>query len=237
MTAENFCSACPEGCAKCSLLSGKVICSSCKDTYGLSGTTCIKCEFEGCKECYAANSNGSYVCTSCLDNYFINNDECKACPDNCEECKYDKKYICTKCKKGFALSSDGRCIVCPLACKSCSVQSDSTTKCSECESAAYSLKPDGTCESCRLAVNFYCTLCGPSAEKRSANCTQCSTGYVVNNDLSCSSCNVEGCILCARENQCEECNKGTFLTNLKRNCTSINFIIHCIINPYSILLK
>ena len=77
-------------CKECDLISGKLICTFCKEGYVLINNTCFKDCDKGCENCYFDGKNNGR-CMKCKEEYLLNNNYsyCIPCPTGCKYC-YDK---------------------------------------------------------------------------------------------------------------------------------------------------
>ena len=160
--------------------------------YNLEGI-CLKCSMgsPGCKICNVTEIEGNqtdynYTCLECLNNEYRLDEF-----GTCEECKMDN---CLKCEYTDEYSNK---------------------TCIQCESDYY--LSNGTCKRCHN-VNIghgYCTVCSDNeTDLELATSCYCYTGYVLNENKTCSFCN-EGCINCIlgknKTPYCLKCRSGTFV--------------------------
>ena len=152
---RGLCVVCPENCANCSTADR---CTLCADGYFLM-TTSGNCVDE-CPSGFATK-HSTRTCYPCLPN-------CDKCSDlsSCIQCAdtfsyYEPNRSClTRCPDGFFVGVDNICLPCNTPCSVCS---DSSLNCLECEESFAMNLTSQTCESC----------C--NADTKSVPCCDCDT--------------------------------------------------------------
>ena len=135
--------ACTKGAAGCAIRAGPA-CSTCKQGFYKSGTSCTKCAPESCRDCSTATS-----CSSCVDGYFKTlTSSCQVCSAGCRTCYAATDAGCTSCQDGYYFDSVEGCKSCPEGCRLCYSKigfAGVSVYCSTCSEG--SLLPDGSCPS------------------------------------------------------------------------------------------
>lgn len=165
-----------------------------------------KCIIDNCKIC----ANG--ICLKCEDNYFYDNNSnnCKekeitSCNDkNCSICFSEKKGACSKCKKNYFLEKG--------ICKKLT-----------------NIKYDGV-PGLFINNNNLELICGgiecnnkinDFEYKCSNNCFKCNS-YKLSLIRNCNNsfyCNLEGCLICFKKDECYECERGYYkLEGICKKC-------------------
>lgn len=206
------------GIQNCLVCASSATCQICQNGYYLiaAGTQCISCNVAGCQTCNAANScaptgcfsgynyvapaSGSTIGTCTLGNCFY---PCQAC---------DSNGGCTSCK--YPYNSDpfnnGTCFTCSVAnCKQC--QANTPYVCQTCNVGYAANSANTACT--WQCPSPQCTQCSVIAGVNT--CSQCASGYTVNNAV-CSKCNnAPICVACQSNNLnfCTACAPGYYVTS------------------------
>ena len=95
------------------------MCNTCKNDYNLNGTLCVPVKITCSENCLTCSSTSK--CTTCNPTFaLLTNGSCTPCASECvSTCGPNDPLLCTECKVGFYKAS-GKCVKCPLNCKSCS---------------------------------------------------------------------------------------------------------------------
>ena len=193
----------------------------------------IKCgdqQIDNCKEC--GQGEESNTCTTCEVEYFpfFENKLCIRCDDSiygqigCKgECISEDYFnlgfvYCKECKEGY-YNLEGICYRCDTGspgCSECSYEKEGDN-----ENKIFKCKKCLNKEEYRLNENFRCVKCNENLENCKkcnftedegfqAQCTECSEGYYLNSEKTCSRCydeNIEGgtCHICSIDSKPDYC--------------------------------
>lgn len=222
-------------------------CSSCPQTFSISGSNCVctaplyyssvtkncqACSYfnPGCKTC-----TGNVTCTACLDGSFIQSAACASCPQNCTVCSGLSN--CSACKTTFVViggvcacnntngqyldSVSGNCLYCSLMVLNCQVCNTGAVPmtCST-PSDGFYVNGGGSCSACMPS----CLTCSTAS-----TCDTCPTGYIkdVSNLCVCPLCTCsditllsQGCAECdMTPSTCTACSSGTYLVTSPNQCS------------------
>ena len=197
-------------------------CNSCNKGYILNNKNnnkiCQSCSelINHCQECQFLS--GDIQCLSCNEGYTLFNNFCfRNCNDNCNNCSFDEseaKYgKCKSCDEGYFLRStygyhddfgnipDTFCNRCPTGCKSCIYDElFNKYKCLFCYEN-YKLNETRCQKECDFGENEKCLKC------KGDKCESCNPGYYLS-DGKCHSCNINNCIECDINKNCNKCENG-----------------------------
>ncbi|XP_031505761.1 uncharacterized protein LOC116268094 [Nymphaea colorata] len=183
-----LCTACPAGCAQCSLASGSVACSLCSSVSGvqfyLSGTSCVSSCGSG--KYGGINSSLQPVCLSCVSpcNDCLSATACTSCSTGV--LVFGTNTCTSQCVFGQYADTTTTCANCNSNCASCSSSATSCTSCISISGSKAYLHTDNTCY-----VN--CPTGTYSSVVNGANlCVACPTGcdtcsYTLGS-VTCSKC-------------------------------------------------
>ena len=223
----NRCEKCiAQGCKKCDqgktnscvlcdstrfLVDGQCLIKCPNGTYPIN-QSCMKCN-NGCKIC--ANDKLCEECTkpnllwnrSCVVNcpagWISNSDgtQCIQCAQQeCIECDPKKVGECKKCSKPNLLYKNQCYKICPIG------TYQESTNCILC--------PNG----CLKCNKNQCEGCNNGLKLKGENCVkECGTGYF-DSTSRCDKCLDSNCEICSPTNQCQKCNKITYLIESTSRC-------------------
>ncbi|EAR82805.1 glycoside hydrolase family 45 protein (macronuclear) [Tetrahymena thermophila SB210] len=167
----NTCEAtCDSTCKTCSKNQDATQCTSCNSGFYLDGTTvgsCVQCS-QNCSSCTSKNS-----CQTCTNNTILVSGQCQSCKSPCQTCQTSVTN-CLSCVQGYTLNRNtcsptkGEC---HPSCKTCSVNNDQNA-CTSCFDG-FLILGSGNCQPCQPP----CYNCSGNPN----NCTQCASGYAVQN--------------------------------------------------------
>ncbi|ELP89845.1 hypothetical protein EIN_270800 [Entamoeba invadens IP1] len=208
----------------CSNYINKNLCVRCLEGMKVVGTQCVK--INGCLISYAK------TCEKCEPGMSLNNSECQPCAsDKCIECK--NPSICSKCLKGYTITTNGGCKKCEEIQNCISCANDKEEWCTSC-SDNYRLV-DNQChqkiegcyryndnpKACDICSNGYtlnngtcikCTSGCYSCDSNGQNCLSCFYGYTLNG-TTCIKC-TDHCGECLNDlSKCFYCSMGYYLSN------------------------
>ncbi|EDR25983.1 hypothetical protein EDI_168200, partial [Entamoeba dispar SAW760] len=158
--------------------------------------------------------NKSYVngkCVECLNTYSPNlKGEC--INTKIEYCEEQNGYGCKRCKEGYYLTKDMKCLKCDDKCETCY---GTSTYCMSCSNDKY-LRNDKTCQS-NKELNGTCLQILADG----SGCGICKNGYY-RNGKGCSKCEKE-CLTCNQKDKCIICGEGYFMssTGICKSTTTI----------------
>ena len=192
--------------AFCTAATPSGACSSCIAGYSQAGSYCVAT----IAFCSIYNQNNPAYCFQCIAGYYLNAGySCTVLPPNCINA--NSLGVCLTCTSSYTLVGS----LCVVATPNCLnyVQSNSTTRCSQCASG-YTLTPqftcnqlplyclsgsNGTCLNCMANYQLYQGICVYSVancaawSNQSLQCSSCISGYY----LSMSNSNY-GCLVLPR---------------------------------------
>ncbi|KAE8301267.1 VSP [Giardia duodenalis] len=224
-TGGKKCSKCDPGCKTCKTEAAK--CTSCKDDKpylkkdaGDTGTcvteadckngnthyaddtepktckTCAEGTSDGCATC-EKSADGAVACKTCGNQKKVQPNK-KGCIAKCPEtvsaekdgvCECVEGYVPDNAGTGCTKKSDPQCNT--PGCKTCSEPKTSKEVCTECEDAK-ALTPTGQCiDNCGDLGGYY-------------------AGTNEGGKKACKKCEVENCLLCNGQGQCETCKDGYY---------------------------
>ena len=220
--------------------------ASCNTCSGSTATNCLSCPTGK----YLLTANNS--CVSCnVDGYYQDTltQTCKACDAGCKTCSGPSATDCLTCYSGtyllslnnscvscnvdgyFADTSTQTCQSCDPSCKTCTGSSD--TSCLSCYSGKYWLSLNNSCVDCSINGYFIdvstqaCIACDPSCQTCSGssatNCLSCFSGkYMLEQNNSCLSCDVDGYYQDTSTQTCQTCDSSckTCTGSTASNCLS-----------------
>ncbi|EDR22083.1 hypothetical protein EDI_189900 [Entamoeba dispar SAW760] len=158
--------------------------------------------------------NKSYVngkCVECSNTYSPNfKGEC--INTKIEYCEEENTYGCKRCKEGYYLTKDKKCLKCDDKCETCY---GTSTYCMSCSNDKY-LRNDKTCQS-NEELNGTCLRILADG----SGCGICKNGYY-RNGKGCSKCEKE-CLTCNQKDKCIICGEGYFMssTGICKSTTTI----------------
>ncbi len=164
-----------------------------------------------CKLCFKEGSE--YKCLKCglttlEKGKFVDNSTCtlKSCIANCTSCNNGTK--CIKCKEGYGLSEDSKCVTCPVGTYS------NGTNCTPCAPGTYS----------NSTAQAKCTGCSSNtyqANSGSTSCITCTNGTVTSDKKT---CNCNGGYYKNKDGVCTICPAGSYCANnTKQSCGTGKF--------------
>lgn len=200
---------------------------SCSDERYGYGANCLECN--------------SSKCTKCDSKFYVSNGKCVSCEIGCtsSRCYCDGVNQNTSCSSGYYCDDNGRhlcsdkfgslCYTCnSSACTSCAggygVFNGMCKECRGCGNGTCSGSVDNCiscCGACAPPVNGKCALCADvipncyTCNSRT-NCTNCESGYFVDNNGKCQKCDLTHCLFCqsgSSSPKCDKCEFGYFLTS------------------------
>lgn len=207
---------------------------------------CLECR----PECYKC-TDYTYGCKECSSGQYIVDHVCKKCINNCEVC--ENNYSCKKCKKGYFINSSNKCQQCTLLnCKECENESRCKTctglgiildnlsgQCIKCEENCSQCLNATTCKYCTSDYGFdiitqKCINCGYRCNKCEGDkCIECKYSSLKPFDNGCFQCDINNCISCYEDNECDKCEDNLILKDNK--CIYIYessiFLVYVICGP------
>ena len=228
------CYECPFDCKNCQ---HGALCTECLTGYAwdMYQPQCIACP-SNCATCSYDHTN-SLVCDECFTGYAwdMYQPQCTECPSNCATCSYDHtnsfaSFVCHECYAGYGINSaSGNCELCPPGCRIChevtgDCETDSCIKCLEC--AENNRQVEEQCTPCPKG----CSSCHFNATTGRMHCDDCTSRYVLANDVDavlCKRCPAD-CKICSSLTECKVCDDHYALkddecmhcTELKSNCAT-----------------
>ena len=219
-TKGNKCST-TDSCPKIKLVPSGVCNETCDENiYHLDGTNCGLCQY------FNPTGNkyklvGSIGCRGSINEETME--------------YYNQKFNLLKCKDGYEMKNND-CVlnvVCYETCETCTASSTNPVdqKCSSCKSGYYLENTNcvKTCQKGYEKTGQICQSCNDNICKTfvtdSCDCTNCSSGFFINQTKRCSECDKEKCKECTQTaTTCTSCWGGNFLYNSKcyecaKNCT------------------
>ncbi|KAL7722745.1 Serine-threonine protein kinase [Entamoeba marina] len=202
---------------------------------------CNKYDASGCRECISdLETTGYYVptgeqrCTSCNENCILCEDQanwCTACITNHTlllKCLEAQMGYCTSCAEGYFIGSSLQCVQCDVSCGSC----EDTNVCLTCAEWYYKSDESTLC-SPMSEINMTCT---PTSSGCNGNCL---SGYYSHNssELNCTICPLD-CLECAYVDNdvvCTSCDVEMYLDNGK--CGECYEIEHCLTCKDNVCVK
>ncbi|CAE7895966.1 Fras1 [Symbiodinium necroappetens] len=167
--AENAtCAECVDGCRECPF--SHTECTACQLGYVLQHWKCHPC-LQNCRNC---SSSGLHGCDDCIAGFGLDKItmECTACQvENCLGCD-GEPWRCSRCRKGFGVTSSGLCQDCGEFCAECVSIDD----CKVCHTGW--VARDGRCLGCADRCSS-CNKAGP------AKCDRCFQGFQLNSEETC----------------------------------------------------
>ncbi|CAE7317101.1 OGG1, partial [Symbiodinium pilosum] len=167
--AENStCAKCADGCRECPF--SHTECTACELGYVLHSWKCHPC-VKNCRNC---SSSGLHGCDDCSPGFGLDkiSMECEACQvENCLGCD-GETWRCSRCRKGFGVTSSGLCQDCGEFCAECVSIDD----CKVCRTGW--VARDGKCVGCADRCSS-CDKAGP------AKCDRCFQGFHLNAEGTC----------------------------------------------------
>lgn len=214
-------------------------CTSCYDSFLISGGVCSSCSDPNALFCLSTNSGFAAICKiGYTAAYYTSGGSlqsggtCRACSTHCKQCDINGPSNCDtgQCYTGYVvLSGTTNCTACFGSCSSCS-----TTDLSACSSCPIGQFLSGTscitcatnCDACTSAT--LCTTCssgyslvnggcvaipvGCISMSSASTCSGCIVGYTLNSVSS--GCNID--TTCNGTSTCEVCSSGQYLSG--KNC-------------------
>ncbi|ELP95313.1 hypothetical protein EIN_142450, partial [Entamoeba invadens IP1] len=210
-SGSSTCTNCDSLCKTCSKTTGQ--CLTCYSGYIVSGGNCVACSAGTCSsnnKCVTCplltySTGGKSVCTNC-------DTSCKSCDNtngNCLSC-FDgmakNGKTCVECAKGY-YSQNYECSQCQTGTFS---SSTNTSNCMECSDRTFS----------NITGSISCTpcngICKSPCEKKTGNCVDCLSGYILNNG-NCSIC-LAGTYTNLKQSYCLTCPAGTYSLDGASSC-------------------
>ncbi|CAG9329821.1 unnamed protein product [Blepharisma stoltei] len=186
-------------------------CAECDLGYSYTGEGLCQCSAKDCTTC---NTNDGSICDTCIDNYY---EDCVPCSTKIANCDTCAGGVCTKCSAGYFLLYS-TCNLCALLDPNCITCADNELFCTSCKpgflAAYYGECVESSLLNCEIAQG-------------STSCTLCLSGYYINDQQTCSSCedNSAGCVACSESSTCLKCSQGYWLDSL--SCSPCSSIPNC----------
>jgi hypothetical protein len=216
-----ICRFCYEKTDHCNTCTLKGQCLTCVKGYYLADDySCQPCNYP----CTSCRGPGNEDCDNCKTTHYLTNADregfgtCTICNYKtilCEHCYLNG--TCSKCEKGYYLTSNSFCAQCQLPCTAC--EAVSNTKCTNCIDIYYLKENEGTpgvgsCTTCFEKVSN-CTRC-----TLNGTCLDCKKMHYLDENHICRRCykKIHDCMDCSLEGICSECRMGYYLDRENNVC-------------------